>query len=142
MTEPYAKGMILSDPYNQRRPTAGALVAVMNLRLEHRGLQLIPMPTRALRAGDVHELIVTATQAEPGGRVDEVAYLGFFEVAQGSLLKQGDRLSVDGRVLGEVVGFDETHMPNHLNIVIRTADARSGEEQGLKLDMAVVFEPV
>lgn len=142
MTDPYAKGMIPDDPYSQRRSTTGTLVAVMRLKLAHRGLQLIPIPSRALRTGDVHELIVTATRAEPGDQVDEVAYLGFFEVEHGAILKQGDRLIIDGHGMGEVLGFDETHMPNHLNIVIRTDDMRSGEEQGLKLEMAVVFEPV
>ena len=32
----------------------------------------------------------------------------------------GDKVSVDGRHLGALAGFDETHMPNHMNIVVRT----------------------
>jgi hypothetical protein len=45
----------------------------------------------------------------------------------------GDKVVVAGRVLGEVVGFDETHMPNHLNIVVGANQRKSGFE----LDIAV-----
>jgi uncharacterized protein YuzE len=71
--------------------------------------------------------------------VDRVAYIGFFEVEEGGIILVNDQVTVDGQEVGQVVGFDFTHAPNHLNILIRTATPMTGLELGLKLGGRVVF---
>ncbi|HZR97124.1 MAG TPA: hypothetical protein VFE37_00370 [Chloroflexota bacterium] len=41
----------------------------------------------------------------------------------------------------QLVGFDECHMPNHLNIVVYSPDWRGGRSRGLALGDPVSFEP-
>lgn len=141
MSDPYARGLVWGNPYTRRRVLRGRIVAVLDMRLDERGLALIPMPTRALVAGAIHELIVTAEPAELGGRVDQVAYLGFFEVTAGSVIKRGDQLIVGGETIADVAGFDETHAPNHLNIVLRSDRPATGEELGWRIESELTFVP-
>jgi len=49
----------------------------------------------------------------------------------------GDDLYVSGNKIGTIAGFDITHMPNHLNIVISSEERISGKEQGLELGMEI-----
>ena len=72
-----------------------------------------------MRQGEIFELICTAEpSAKPGGRVDEATYLGFCEVRQAGVIRVGDVVELAGQALGRVAGFDETHAPNHQNIVV------------------------
>jgi uncharacterized protein YuzE len=78
-------------------------------------------------------------QAGPGKVVDRVAYIAFFEVEEGGIILVNDPVTVEGQEIGQVVGFDFTHAPNHLNILIRTVTPMTGPELGLKLGGRVVF---
>jgi hypothetical protein len=79
----------------------------------------------------VHELIFTdETAARPGTSVNRIAYLGFFVAEQSGVIVEGDEFFLEGQLVGNLAGFDETHMPNHLNIVIK---ALSGRKTGLEL---------
>src|SRR5215207_4932980 len=128
--------------YVERRPVEGVLVALMNGQLQRRGFVLKGYPTRALRAGDLHELIVTDELPEgDGSRVDHIGYLGFVEITQGGIVVRGDRLLVGTRAVGLLAGFDECHMPNHLNVIVHHADCRGGQSRGLALGDRVCFEP-
>jgi hypothetical protein len=134
------------DPYEYARGNFprtslnGRLVAILRPSRLDRGLQLIPEKSRCIRAGEVHELILTdELTAVPGSRVDRVAYLAFAEFATGGLIVQGDLLTVDGQTLGTLIGYDETHMPNHLNIVIGGEAFASGYDRGLRLEARFSF---
>jgi hypothetical protein len=129
-------------PDYPRSGLAGTLVGIMRLKLESRGLQLIPQGSRCIRRWDIHELIITEEKAGPGRRADRVAYLGFVEFSQGGVLLIGDEVRVDGALVGTIAGYDETHMPNHLNIVLSGDSATSGVERGFVLGQAVTFIPV
>ena len=129
-------------PDYPRSPLAGSFVGVMRLKLDSRGLQLIPQGSRAIRRWDIHELILTEEKTGPGGRADRVAYLGFVEFSQGGVLLNGDEVRIGGTLVGTIAGYDETHMPNHLNIVLTGASATSGVERGIALGAAVTFTPV
>lgn len=129
-------------PDYPRSPLEGHLVAVMRLEVADRGLSLAPQVSRCLRRHDIHELISTCEAGAPGGRIGQTAYLGFVELSRGGVLMAGDRLLWGEAVLGEVLGFDETHMPNHINIVVRTAQPLTGAQRGLRLGDRVGFEPV
>ena len=51
----------------------------------------------------------------------------------------GDEVKINGQVIGKIAGFDETHMPNHYNIVIYGTDRISGNERNLDLNDEVVI---
>jgi uncharacterized protein YuzE len=103
-------------------------------------MELSIHPSRAVPKGEIHELVATDDpQAKPGKVVDRVAYIGFFEVEEGGIILVNDRVTVEGQEIGQVVGFDFTHAPNHLNILIRAATPMTGPELGLKLGGRVVF---
>lgn len=138
--DPYGRGAFKENPYAAKRPLDGRLVVVLRGIMGDRGLQLIKTISRAVCAGEVHELIATTEEgAAPGLTVNRIAYLGFVEFAQGGVVVSGDPIKIGGRVTGVVAGFDETHAPNHLNIVIRTAEGLSGEELGLKVEDSVAI---
>jgi len=109
----------------RHRPVTGTVVAVLAGSLSDRGLQLIPQPSRVLCQGEVHELIFTDEDVRPGMTVNRITYLGFFEVKQGGVAVVGDDVRVGG-VVGQLAGFDETHAPNHLNLVLRGTGAVTG----------------
>ncbi|MDR1193570.1 MAG: hypothetical protein LBK98_05295 [Peptococcaceae bacterium] len=133
-TDPYQAGMFKKDPYFKKKDCAGELCVVLDGSFESRALQLMVPPSRAFLAGDIHELIVTDEQeAGPGREVNRIAYWGFFEVSDASVVVAGDEITVGGKCAGRIAGFDETHMPNHLNVVIRAAERVSGAELGLAL---------
>jgi hypothetical protein len=115
-----------------RAPMTGRWVAVMEHRRLTRGMKLERWQTRAVCAGAVHELMTTPAPPEPGSdRVDEVAYLGFAEFGAG-LLAVGDAVrEADGTLLGHVLGFDDTHLPNHMNVILLSEDRRTGRRRGL-----------
>jgi hypothetical protein len=78
----------------------------------------------------------------PSGRADRVAYLGFVEFSQGGVLLTGDEVRIGSTLVGTIAGYDETHMPNHLNIVLTGSPWSSGVERGIALGQAVSFTPV
>ncbi|GAB3659313.1 DUF6917 domain-containing protein [Ramlibacter alkalitolerans] len=124
-----------------RKATVRArLVVVLDGRLPKRGLELIPQETRGVRVGEVHELI-GSTQPGIGANsiVDPIAYLGFMEILSAGVICAGDEMRVDGKLVGHLAGYDHTHMPNHMNIVISIDADRSGVEHGFELDQEVTF---
>jgi L-arabinose 1-dehydrogenase len=125
-----------------RATFGGRLVGVMELSRDDRGLSLIAAPTRCIRRGDVHELIVTDERdAGPGSTVLRCRFLGFVEFECAGVLVRGDSVEVDGRAVGTVAGFDECHFPNHLNIVLQAAHARTGIQLGLRPGALLVVRP-
>jgi uncharacterized protein YuzE len=138
--EPHAGGILNKYPYVDKSDVAGRVVCILDARSENRGMELSIHPSRAISEGEIHELVATDDpQARPGKVVDRVAYIGFFEVEEGGIILVNDRVTVEGQEVGQVVGFDFTHAPNHLNILIRTATPMTGLELGLKLGGRVVF---
>ncbi|MBM3492292.1 MAG: hypothetical protein FJX68_18000 [Alphaproteobacteria bacterium] len=95
---------------------------------------------RAIRHHEIHELMLTdESGAAPGGIFNRIAGLGFVEFTRSGILAQGDVLAVGEAAIGEVVGFNESHMPNHQNILVRGGDLRSGFERGLRVGDAATF---
>ena len=141
VTDPYKSGMFKSNPYAQKRTCEGKLAVVLDGKMEGRKLQLIVPPSRAVLAGEIHELIVTdETDAAPGAEVNSIAYWGFFEVVKSTVIVSGDTVWIAGKKLGVIAGFDETHMPNHLNIVIKAADRQTGVEIKLQLEDQITIK--
>ena len=137
---PDAAGKFNFSPYAAKAPVTASLVAVLRGTMPDRGLELIRPISRCLRRHDIHELILTdEPDAGPGRRVDRIAYLGFVAIEAGGVAVAGDDVFLAGRRVGALAGYDETHMPNHLNIVIRTDRLADGVEQGARLGAAVRF---
>ncbi|XEQ94726.1 hypothetical protein SCACP_36250 [Sporomusa carbonis] len=139
--DPYASGKFHKNPYAKKTDVTGSLVVVLDGIMEDRGLSLIKPISRCVCKHEVHELILTdETGAKPGGEVNRIAYLGFCTIGEGGVIVSGDDFYVDGKLIGQLAGFDETHMPNHLNIVIKTDKLRTGIELEAALGNKIVFK--
>ncbi len=125
--------------FSAKRDITGRPVLVSYRRISGRGLRLEKLYSRALCKYDIHELISTGETAGPGDDVQDVAYIGFFEVERGGDLRIGDVLRVGEREIGRVLGFDMTHFPNHMNIVVGTAEQVTGRDLGLTLNDELCF---
>lgn len=124
-----------------RSETGGAFVGILRRTVHDRGLRLIKERARCIRQGEIHEFIITEEPgAIAGQEVDSIAYLGFAEFSRGGVILCGDIFSVDGQEIGELAGVDETHMPNHMNIVIRGKGLVSGYDRGFMLGSRFTFK--
>ncbi|MCG0276097.1 MAG: hypothetical protein L5655_08055 [Thermosediminibacteraceae bacterium] len=140
MRDPYKNGMFgTTNPYFKKKPLKGNLVVVLDGKFEERGLKLIVQPSRCLKIGEVHELIVTDEAKGPGDVVNRIAYVGFFTVKESAVVVAGDEVKIGGKVIGTIAGYDETHMPNHYNIVVKAPSLVTGKEMGLELDSEITI---
>lgn len=123
-----------------KRELKGELVDVLDLASQERGLNLIPQKTRVLCTNEIHELITTdEVDAGPNKMVDRVSYVGFFEISQGSVVIVGDPVFINGKEIGKVTGFDDTHFPNHYNIVLISLKRVTGYEAGFHIGDEVII---
>nr|PZN05768.1 MAG: hypothetical protein DIU66_00995 [Bacillota bacterium] len=140
MSDPYKTGMFKGlNPYVKKKPLKGKIIVVLDGKYEQRGLKLIVQPSRGIRVGEVHELIITDEQRGPGDVVNRIAYVGFFEVKESAVIVVGDEVKINGKVIGKIAGYDETHMPNHYNIVVNAPGLVTGNEMGIELDSEIVI---
>jgi len=93
-----------------------------------------------VRTNDVHELLCTSQKLKPGEIVDEVGYLAFVVFTESSVVAIDDLLFVEGNEFGKVIGFNETHAPNHINIIIYVDNITTGLESGWKPGTQLVFK--
>src|ERR1017187_145167 len=126
--------------YAANRPVEGEVVTVLASTHEARGLKLIPTYSRALQKNSIHELIATDEAGrKPGDTADRIAYLAFFEVTRGGCIIVGETLFVDGKAVGEIIGFDETHEPNHINIMIGVKQRQTGRQMKISVGSQIKF---
>jgi hypothetical protein len=140
--DPYIHHLLDSEnPCTAKPPLTGKICVVLHARAEARGLELCPYPSRALLKHEIHELILTAeSEAKPGAKVNKIAYLGYFEVLESGVLWVGDRVDINSRPIGFLAGYDLTHFPNHMNIVIRVSEPLyTGAEANLDLGAEIRF---
>lgn len=135
--DPYRAGIIRENPYERarKRTVKGKIVVVHDLKLDNRGYKLIPSPSRVVLSGEIHELISTdEDKAQPGGEVNSAGIIGFAEFTTGGVLAAGDTVAIGKEEIGPIVGFDESHAPNHLNIIIKTPEKASGFDLRIELE--------
>ena len=138
--EPHGSGILDKYPYAAKSDVLGRLVCVLDARSEERGMELIIHPSRAVCQGEIHELAISdELEAGPQRTVDRVAYVAFFEVREGGIILVGDKVKIGQQEIGEVAGFDLTHFPNHINILVRSEERRTGPELGLKPRDPITF---
>ncbi len=131
--DPYKSGMLKKSPYVNKTAVDGVVVAVLDFAAEERGLQLIAQPSRAVISGDVHELMITDdAEAGPDRTVNRVSYLAFVCIENSGVLLRNDSVYLNGELIGQLAGFDETHLPNHQNIVIQSKQRYTGLEKGIQ----------
>ena len=132
--------MFSKDPYYKKIDLVSHVVAILDARIEKRGLEIIKPPTRVVNKDEVHELILTDQLTLAEDRcVDRIAYLAFVCFENSGVLQRGDKLMLGDVELGEILGFDEAHTPNHQNIVLHTDNLKTGRELGLDLQAQLVF---
>lgn len=126
--------------YAANRSVEGEVVTVLDSTHDARGLNLIPTYSRALKQNSIHELIATdEADQKPGGIANRIAYLAFFEVTRGGCILVGETLFADGNPIGDIIGFDETHEPNHINIIIGVKTRATGPQLKISLGSQLKF---
>lgn len=136
MSAPYDFRRVTPSVYGDKRPVEGDTVALLHIVFEDRGLKLIETKSRTVKRDEIHELMITDEDAEPGGGADRVRAIGFFEITRSGLIVVGDEVRIEDRVLGRLAGFDVTHMPNHINVVVK---AESLDEPDLRVGDRIRF---
>lgn len=133
--DPYSLFKInVETAFIEKRPVTGTVVAVMDLMLPERSLNLIAQHSRVLKKREIHELIlVTDPLAKPGSVVRGASYLCFFEVTEGGVVLVNDKVIINDTPICVIKGYDETHAPNHINIVCFGSDTKTGKQLGLKV---------
>ncbi len=137
--EPYKK-IDAQRIYYKKKKIKGKIVAVLDLALVDRNLALIVPQSRALKRGEIHEIIFTDEDKGPGDVVEKVSYIGFFEVEEGGIAIKGDVLTIKGTAIAKLIGFNDTHMPNHQNIVFYSPRVSTGKELGIDIGDEVEIE--
>lgn len=130
-TEPYSDTLAGYVPECRKAELSFKVSAVLANSVKGRNLQLVRPPTRVVAAGTVVEMVCTAELARPGQLVNDVAYLCFAETIRSGVLVVGDRLRARG-LRGVVLGFNEDHAPNHINVIVGAEQAASGRSLGLE----------
>ena len=121
MTVPYDFKRITPSVYGDKRPVEGEIVAILHVKFEDRGLVFIQTKSRAVKLNEIHELMMTDEQdAAPGGGANRVRAIAFIEITKSGLIVVGDDVTIEGEKLGTLAGYDVTHMPNHINVVVKT----------------------
>ena len=130
--DPY--GALTDRPPSKKSDVTAKIVTVFGNKRDKRGLKLITAYTRAVLQGQIHEFIITDEKdVRPSSTVDRVGYLCFAEIKKGGAIMFGDKILVGGQLMGHLVGFDEYHMPNHLNIVLYADNLNSGFDLGISV---------
>jgi hypothetical protein len=140
--DPYAeKKLSTKYPCADKSIVTGKLCVILDARAADRGLELVVFPSRAVQKNEVHEIILTAEkEAIPGGKVNNISYLGYFEVLESGVLWMGDKVMVGEKEIGILAGYDMTHFPNHMNIIIKIdRDLYTGLEAGIKVGTPISF---
>jgi hypothetical protein len=137
MSAPYDFKKITPSVYGDRRPVMGETVALLHISFDDRGLKLIETKSRTVKKYEIHELMITDEDAAPGGGANRVRAIGFFEITDSGLIVVGDEVFIEDRLLGTLAGFDVTHMPNHINVVVK---ADSLDEPVLRVGDRISFK--
>lgn len=139
--DPYVLPIVFTTSGEMKvRATKGQLVTIINRSYDKRGLSLIPQPTRVLCQNEIHELITTdEVDAGPNKTVDRISTIGFIEIIQGGCVAVGEPVFINGKEIGKIAGFDETHFPNHYNIVVISPERFTGTEVNLNINDDVII---
>lgn len=132
--------MLSKKPNWKRGLIEGRVVAILDMKLDDRGLSLEPYPSRCVLKNGIHEFILTdEKEVSPGEKVNRISYLCFTEITRGGVVLSGDEIFIGGKKVGDLVGFDETHLPNHLNIIVYSLKRVTGVDLGLNIGDKIII---
>lgn len=141
--DPYVSKILKKSLYANKKVIKGNIVVMLGSIIKKRGLNLIIPHSRVVKKNEIHEIMTTSEKnAAPGEVVNNVAYIGFFEVNEGGVIITGDDVYIEGKLIGKVIGFDDTHMPNHQNIVLYSPENKTGPELNINLNDEILFKMV
>jgi len=89
--------------YGAKRAILGEVVTEVNAR--GGGLRLSKDWSRAVKVGEIHEIMVTGSELSPGDELHEFTAVAFFEVSQGSHSVIGDKLYLNEAEGGSLWGM-------------------------------------
>ena len=101
--------------YGAKRAILGEVVT--EVKAKGGGLRLSKDWSRAIKIGEIHEIMLTESMLSPGDDLPEFTAIAFFETGQGSHSVIGDKLYLNEVEVGVLVGYEMNHMPNHMNLV-------------------------
>lgn len=140
MADPYKLKLTSRDFFHSKVTIQGKVVVVLKGSLKNRGLNLIAPISRTFKKHDVIELIATDEQhAQPGENVDSISYIAFVEILNSGVILVDDPVIHNGKEIGKIAGYDDTHLPNHQNVIVKVTEKKSGEELGLKVGDEIFF---
>lgn len=141
MSDPYSNKLVNSDFYHSKLDIKGKFVVVLDGKLDNRGLSLIKPISRAFSKSTIIELIGTDEKvAAPGNSVNNICYIGFVELLDSGVLLVGDNIEWNNKIIGAIAGYDDTHMPNHQNTIIKMEKRISGKELKIQLGDEIVIK--
>lgn len=117
--------------FSLKRQVKGKWVAVMNFSRNDRGIKLSSFRTRCFQKNEIHEFILCDINTDLSSIINDVYYLGFGEFHEGGVVEVGDVMYLGNKMLGTILGFDETHFPNHYNILVNCANPKIGSKLGI-----------
>ena len=128
--------------YASKLPIRLTLVAVMPDTRKDRNLRLSEFVTRCFAKDEIHEfLVANEWDGDRDAIFNDVSYIGFMRFDQGGVVAVGEKiLAEDGQVMGEVIGFDLTHAPNHMNLVLASSSNQTGAERGFVAAQRFIIE--
>ena len=129
-SDPYGDGRVTRELRLIKDPLHARACGILTNAAPKRFMGLIPSSSRVVRVHDVHELVCSDENQLPGGAVEDVSYLAFIVFEDSGVVAVGDHMEVEGEFFGRVMGFNETHAPNHFNIVLRVAPPVTGLQAG------------
>lgn len=128
--DPYAAGLVSRHLRIIKDPLPARATGILTNVSYGRRMPLIPSSSRAVRLHDIHELVCTQQACAPGQTVDDVGYLAFIVIEESGVLAVGDLVHVDDTLFGTILGFNEVHAPNHINIIVQVETLCSGLQAG------------
>ena len=122
--------------YSSKSSIKFRIKAVMKNKRIDRKLKLSEYVTRCINKNQLHEfLIANDWNNDKNKLLNDISYIGFMECTECGVIEIGDTISDDkGIIVGTVIGFDYTHMPNHMNIVLKSASEETGKERNYKVN--------
>ncbi|MEV7540885.1 DUF6917 domain-containing protein, partial [Pseudarthrobacter oxydans] len=110
-----------------------SVVRLLFHETDARGMRLSHHGSACVRRGEIHELVVTTDATDSAGSIiDRIGYIGFIEFTEPAMLTRGDTFWYGNIPLGEFAGYDESHMPNHLNLILRHSHLITAEDFDLR----------
>ena len=141
MSDPYSRNLVNRNFYFNKVAIKARTVVVLDGMLENRELHLIKPISRVFPKGTIVELIGTDdNNASPGSIVNDIAYIGFFELLNGGVMVAGDWIRWNGKTLGTIIGYDDTHMPNHQNVIVSMEKRIPGKLLGMHIEDEIIIE--